>query len=299
MPLCECGCGGEVVQKYSFYIPRFISGHNTRVSNPMDKEEARKKLSTTWFRKRKPKILVLCSCSCGQLTKEGRKYIWGHNAKGKKLPEEHGFKVWKSRRKNGTDKMSEEGKKKLREISSSSRLEVRKKFSESRKGKKYSQEYKDKMSIIITEIMKKPEVKAKVSAASKLSNNKPERKKQLRDFMINGGAVYARSKIKRPTKPQKQLFQMLMLLCPHPILEYPIYITKKWNYNIDVGDEKLGLAFEYDELYWHSNKLKDLKRQKRIEQQGWTFLRYVKLPTLEQLRQDINQKLKERLLLPS
>jgi G:T-mismatch repair DNA endonuclease (very short patch repair protein) len=61
--LCECGCGVELTQKYSNYVPRFIKGHYGRIKTPehMRKvaeknierkgwhhsEEARKKMSET------------------------------------------------------------------------------------------------------------------------------------------------------------------------------------------------------------------------------------------------------------
>ena len=120
-----------------------------------------------------------------------------------------------------------------------------------------------------------------------------EHKEQCREDMLNGKAVYMNHCIKIPTKPQLALFRMLEDLCSCPILEYPVYWSKKWNYCIDIADPRLGLAFEYDGEYWHRNKFRDLRRQKRLESLGWSFLRYSTLPTLDQLRADINQKLTE------
>ncbi|MDP2217207.1 MAG: NUMOD3 domain-containing DNA-binding protein [Methanolobus sp.] len=45
---CFCGCGGEIKIQRRYYwigIPRFISGHNTKVANPMDNSEVREKVS--------------------------------------------------------------------------------------------------------------------------------------------------------------------------------------------------------------------------------------------------------------
>jgi len=44
MRFCECGCGREVIQKYTYYIPRFVSGHNSKfiVRKPHSEETKRK-----------------------------------------------------------------------------------------------------------------------------------------------------------------------------------------------------------------------------------------------------------------
>ena len=36
---CCCGCGGQVIQKYDHYLPKFISGHNSKINNPMHIKE--------------------------------------------------------------------------------------------------------------------------------------------------------------------------------------------------------------------------------------------------------------------
>jgi len=43
---CACGCGQLTKQKR-----KFIRGHNLRIKNPVDKPEARRKISKTWFKK--------------------------------------------------------------------------------------------------------------------------------------------------------------------------------------------------------------------------------------------------------
>ena len=62
---CECGCERYVRN-------RFVSGHNRRKPKP------------------KPK---LCECGCGELAKPGRRYLSGHNSRGKHLSEEHKRKI--------------------------------------------------------------------------------------------------------------------------------------------------------------------------------------------------------------
>ena len=34
--LCKCGCGREVIQKYSWYVPKYISGHNAGLRKGKD-----------------------------------------------------------------------------------------------------------------------------------------------------------------------------------------------------------------------------------------------------------------------
>ncbi len=71
--LCECGCGIELTQKYSHYLPRFIKGHYGRVKTPEHiskvaeknierkgwhhSEESRKKMSET----RKGRVMYIPS----------------------------------------------------------------------------------------------------------------------------------------------------------------------------------------------------------------------------------------------
>jgi hypothetical protein len=144
-------------------------------------------------------------------------------------------------------------------------------------------EIREKIIKTSKEAMNKPEVKEKI----RILNNRPKIIKGLRERMLDGGAVHALSFLKNSSKPQVALYKMLQQLCPNPIMNYPIYYRKKWNYSIDIADPRLGLAFEYDEPYWHKHKGRDLLRQRRIEEIGWKFLRYEKVPTLEQLKLDV------------
>jgi len=149
---------------------------------------------------------------------------------------------------------------------------------------------REKKSKSQRETCSKLDVKEKMSKVSKEVHNRPEIKEKSRQRMLDGQAVYMQEFIKNPSKPQVELFKMLQQLCPNPIMNYPIFYRKKWNYSIDIADPKIGLAFEYDEPYWHKHKGRDSLRQRRIEELGWKFLRYEKLPTLEQLKNDIMKK---------
>jgi hypothetical protein len=100
--------------------------------------------------------------------------------------------------------------------------------------------------------------------------------------MTNGFAAYMNSFIKNPSKPQVELFERVKILHPSAILNYP-YL----NYSIDIAIPDQKIAIEYDEPYWHQNKEADQKRQKKIEQEGWKFLRYNKLPNDNILHKDL------------
>ena len=85
MTLCECGCGGEASPGR-----RFISGHNTRVDNPMKNEEWKKRNveakrinKEIKEGKRPAPELPFCACGCGgRVSKPGNRYIRGHHLKG-------------------------------------------------------------------------------------------------------------------------------------------------------------------------------------------------------------------------
>jgi len=93
------------------------------------------------------------------------------------------------------------------------------------------------------------------------------------EWLKNGGAAYLCSLNKSPSKPQVKLFEMVKLLYPSAVLNYP-YL----HYCIDVAIPELKIAIEYDEPFWHKDKESDTKRQSEIEQGGWRFIRYTKLP---------------------
>ena len=106
-----------------------------------------------------------------------------------------------------------------------------------------------------------------------------------KEWMKNGGAAYCNTFIKNPSKPQIELFKLCQELLPYPILNYPCE-----RYSIDIAVPILNLAIEYDGSYWHQNKKYDKHRQEQIEDDGWTFLRYIDIvPNREQLIMDIKE----------
>lgn len=120
--------------------------------------------------------------------------------------------------------------------------------------------------------------------------------KKQSEYMKNGGAAYARSKCKRPSKPQMKLFNLCCQLFPLCVLEYPIFCSNGKCFNIDIVLPQLAVAIEYDEPVWHQDKGADRIRQKEIEKQGWTFVRYPGfIPTKDQLFKDVNEAWKEAL----
>ena len=117
--------------------------------------------------------------------------------------------------------------------------------------------------------------------------NREKLSEKLRIWMKDGHAAYMNMFIKNPSKPQTELYNMILFLCPYAIINYPCL-----NYSIDIAIPFLNLAIEYDEPYWHQDKEADKKRQKKLEEEGWLFLRYEIIPTKEQLLNDVNKILK-------
>jgi len=103
--------------------------------------------------------------------------------------------------------------------------------------------------------------------------------------MLNGGAVHALSFSKNIISgPQIELFNLVKEDHPETILEYPCL-----NYSIDIAIPSSKIAIEYDGSYWHQDQEADDKRQKEIENEGWTFLRYRDyVPSKYKLRKDLN-----------
>lgn len=101
--------------------------------------------------------------------------------------------------------------------------------------------------------------------------------------MSNGGAAHAQSFITNPSKPQVELFELVKLLYPNAILNYP-----SLNCSIDIAIPEHMVAIEYDGSYWHQIQEVDETRQAKLEIIGWKFLRYCDyIPSIEELGKDL------------
>ena len=165
-------------------------------------------------------------------------------------------------------------------------------MSDSNSGKIHSKETKEKLSKIQKEKMKNPEVRKNLSEKAKeqWKDNDELRKfhsEQKREMCNNGHAIYMRSFINTISKPQIELYELVLDLYSAARLEYPIH---KLNRSIDIAILEHKIAIEYDGSYWHQNEKADKQRQKEIEELGWRFIRYRDyIPTLENLQHDIKE----------
>ena len=140
----------------------------------------------------------------------------------------------------------------------------------------------------VREAWSKPEVRIKYVVSAIEAWNDSYRKENQRQFMLNGGALIAAAKIKNPSYPQLFIFRMTFLLFPCPILNYQFCRENGRSYFLDIADARLGINIEYDGSRYHQDKEKDRERDEELIEAGWKVLRYKdKVPTLEQLKQDI------------
>jgi very-short-patch-repair endonuclease len=192
----------------------------------------------------------------------------------------------------------------------------------SEKGKKFTEEHKNKLSIShtgnrhseeqkkknssshIKRIEEHPEEKERLKKISIESNEKikndPFRSKKksekLRSFMLNGGAIKALKGNRKHSKPELKLRELTReansFIDKNIIIESPYYIH---NYEVDIAIPECKLIIEYDGWFWHLNKEKDLKKQQKLEEEGWKFIRYKGkmnkdiVPSKEQLLLDIQE----------
>jgi hypothetical protein len=101
-------------------------------------------------------------------------------------------------------------------------------------------------------------------------DNSPKRKEELRYEMKTWRAAWLNSFISNPSKPQVKLFNMVKDIFG----EYCSLNFSVGRYSVDIVIPHFNIAIEYDGSYWHKDHEKDLKRQREIEEEGWTFLRY-------------------------
>jgi very-short-patch-repair endonuclease len=84
----------------------------------------------------------------------------------------------------------------------------------------------------------------------------------------------------KKTYIEQRMANLLDELSVEYIFQYPIL-----RYNADFAIPDLKIVIECDGEYWHKDKEADLKRQKRIENEGWTVLRFT--------GSEINKKIEE------
>jgi hypothetical protein len=81
--------------------------------------------------------------------------------------------------------------------------------------------------------------------------------------------------IKKPSKPQLKLFEIIKNNFPDKevVMEYKIKTKEGYSF-IDVAIPNLKIGFEYDEPYWHQDKIKDIRRHDLLRSQGWRVIHF-------------------------
>ncbi len=155
------------------------------------------------------------------------------------------------------------------------------------KGKHQSKETKKKLSKAMTG---KPgwckgltkETDPRIARIAKFQSERKRSPKEIERAIMELKKV----RIKRPTKPQLKLLEIIKSKYP----EY--YVEPEWKVDtregrrfIDVAIPELMLGFEYDSPWWHKNKKEaDQRRHDAIEAEGWKLTHYIEeseFPTLE------------------
>jgi len=143
--------------------------------------------------------------------------------------------------------------------------------------------------------MKSVEVKEKVDKTM-LEKYKTKRIAQTEwwiDYMKNGQAAYMNSKNKNPSWPQTKTYTKVKVFCEDAVLNYLLKLSNKKWCCLDIAIPSLKIDIEYDGSRWHEGREEfDKERDGEVIKQGWKVLRYRDhIPTLQQLRNDINKLL--------
>ena len=131
----------------------------------------------------------------------------------------------------------------------------------------------------------------KIGEGSKKSKHSEEFKENRRLYMKNGGSQYTRKFIKRHSKSELKLRDIVRELYPNCEAPYDIL-----NYEVDIALPEYMIAIEWDGYYHFDTKEhKDYHkyRQEKIEQEGWKFVRYPyfqKFPSIDQIKKDVETK---------
>jgi hypothetical protein len=120
--------------------------------------------------------------------------------------------------------------------------------------------------------------------------NSIEHRDKRRQVMLNGGAIKALRGMKKISKPEMMLRDMVKELYPESEPQYPVF-----NYVIDVALPNQKIAIEYDG-YFHfcdeGRKQYHKLRQEKIESEGWKFYRvtmFDKFPDIEEVKINIQR----------
>lgn len=279
-PFCACGCGQKAEwNKWAKKWNEYIRGHQNkgRISPLRGKDK---------YADEKARPAPLCACGCKQKTewnkseKRWNKFINRHSRK-------------------GTDKYTREKKKKPPLCACGCGNITKwgtKKYNKfihchHAKGKNHPLygKFKDNNP---NYNQKRPSIAGKNHPLyGKFGKDHPafgiqftkEELKARSNRMKNGGAAFANSFIKSPSRPQVELFELIKLIYPNAILNYP-----SLNLSIDIAIPNRKIAVEYDGSYWHRDKEADKIRQKKLEAIGWRFLRYIDyIPSINKLKKDL------------
>ena len=138
----------------------------------------------------------------------------------------------------------------------------------------------------------KERIKQSVSQLKWIEDH-PEVRETYRQRCLNGHALKMIKYIKKISNEEIKLRNMVKELYKDCEFQYPVF-----NYSLDVAIPEYKIAIEYDG-YYHFNCQESIDyhnfRQKRIEENGWKFLRYTmfnKFPNKEQIQLDIMEIIK-------
>jgi len=115
-----------------------------------------------------------------------------------------------------------------------------------------------------------------------------------RNQLLNGQALKMIKAIKKISKPETKLRDMIRILYPECEYQYPVF-----RYSLDVAIPKYKIAIEYDGWFHFDTKehiLYHENRTNKIIKEGWKIIKYSlydKFPNLEKVKKDIEKLIGE------
>jgi very-short-patch-repair endonuclease len=114
--------------------------------------------------------------------------------------------------------------------------------------------------------------------------------KNNKEWMLNGGVSYLRSFIKKISKEELKLKELVQTLFPNCKDQFPVL-----RYFLDIAIPEYKIAIEFDG-YYHFNCQENIdyhtNRRNKIMNEGWKFYRvtmFDKFPTLEEVKENIER----------
>lgn len=124
---------------------------------------------------------------------------------------------------------------------------------------------------VVKKVMRANRMNGSYLIFAKLNKSKKRRQQARERQLLMNTRIFN----KRPSKPQLELLDVIKAFHQDALLEFPVKCNSRIYY-LDIAIPSKKLDFEYDEPYWHKDKIKDFARDLNLSLSSWKVIRIIK-----------------------